>query len=549
VEAKPVEPAAEPKPVNVPVKKLELNIVKPEETRKSKTAVLPARSDDKNYEFPPLALLKEQIKPTAANSEEEHRQNAENLLRILGEFGVEVTLGEIHVGPVITRYEVVPAAGVRVEKIAGLDKNIALGMRAQSVRILAPIPGKAAVGVEVPNQHPTPVGLREILESEDWSSAKAELPIALGKDVSGKPLISDLTKMPHLLIAGATGSGKSVCINAIVASILYSASPKNVRLIMVDPKVVELKIFNTLPHMLIPVVTEPKKVPAALKWLLGEMEQRYQVFAKVNVRNIVGFNSRKKSDDAKPAADAQAALTGVDPLATEDIEIPDRLPYIVAIIDELADLMMIAPAEIETSIARLAQLARAAGIHLIIATQRPSVNVITGVIKANLPSRIAFQVASQVDSRTILDTKGADTLIGRGDMLFSPPGTSRLVRAQGAFVADEEVTAIVEFLKKNGPPQYAQAVQQQIDRESRDEDEEGGEVGEDGDMGDDEELYAQAIDVLKSSKRASTSMLQRRLRIGYNRAARIMDLMEEKGVVGPENGSSPREILVDLDTL
>ena len=295
-------------------------------------------------------------------------------------------------------------------------------------------------------------------------------------------------------------------------------------------------------------MTEPKKVPAALKWLLGEMEQRYQVFAKVNVRNIVGFNTRKKaSAETLLASDTQSSLTGVDPLAAEDIEIPDKLPYIVAIIDELADLMMIAPAEIETSIARLAQLARAAGIHLIIATQRPSVNVITGVIKANLPSRIAFQVASQVDSRTILDTKGADTLIGRGDMLFSPPGTSRLVRAQGAFVADEEVSAIVEFLKKNGPPQYAQAVQQQIDRAAREDDEE--EAGEEGDLGDDEELYAQAIDVLKSSKRASTSMLQRRLRIGYNRAARIMELMEEKGVVGPENGSSPREILVDLDTL
>ena len=533
-----------------PAKKLELNIVKPEETKKAKTAPLPAlREDDKNYEFPPLSLLKEQIKGNAANSEDEHRQNAENLLRILSEFGVEVTLGEIHVGPVITRYEVVPAAGVRVEKIAGLDKNIALGMRAQSVRILAPIPGKAAVGVEVPNQHPTAVGMREILESEDWSSAKAELPIALGKDVSGKPLISDLTKMPHLLIAGATGSGKSVCINSIVASILYSASPKNVRLIMVDPKVVELKIFNSLPHMLIPVVTEPKKVPAALKWLLGEMEQRYQIFAKVNVRNIVGFNTRKKGEAPSPTDEAQAALAGVDPANDEDIVIPERLPYIVAIIDELADLMMIAPAEIETSIARLAQLARAAGIHLIIATQRPSVNVITGVIKANLPSRIAFQVASQVDSRTILDTKGADTLIGRGDMLFSPPGTSRLVRAQGAFVADEEVTAIVEFLKKNGPPQYAQAVQQQIDRAAKEDDEEGGDASEDGDMGDDEELYAQAIDVLKSTKRASTSMLQRRLRIGYNRAARIMDLMEQKGVVGPENGSSPREILVDLDAL
>ena len=526
----------------------ELNIIKPEEPKKAARISLP-QSDDATYQFPLLSLLKEQAKPGVGNSEQEHRTNAENLLRILSEFGVEVTLGEIHVGPVITRYEVVPAAGVRVEKIAGLDKNIALGMRAQSVRILAPIPGKAAVGVEVPNQHPTPVGMRELLESEDWANAKAEIPIALGKDVSGRPLISDLSKMPHLLIAGATGSGKSVCINSIVASILYSKSPKDLRMIMVDPKVVELKIFNSLPHMLIPVVTEPKKVPGALKWLLGEMEQRYQQFAKVNVRNIVGFNTRKKNAPLPPA-DAQGALDGVDPLAADDgLEIPERLPYIVAIIDELADLMMVAPAEIETSIARLAQLARAAGIHLIIATQRPSVNVITGVIKANLPSRIAFQVASQVDSRTILDTKGADTLIGRGDMLFSPPGTSRLVRAQGAFVSDEEVMEMVEFLKKNGPPQYAQSVQQQIDRAAKEDDDEEDEEGDDEAMGDDGELYAQAIDVLKSTKRASTSMIQRRLRIGYNRAARIMDLMEEKGVVGPENGSSPREILVDLDAL
>ncbi|MBL9214201.1 MAG: DNA translocase FtsK [Opitutaceae bacterium] len=546
---KPAESAASPKEAKEPKEsgaaagKIELNIVKPEETRKAKINL--PQSDDKNYEFPPLKLLREQVKSDAFNSEEEHRQNAENLLRILGEFGVEVTLGEIHVGPVITRYEVVPAAGVRVEKISGLDKNIALGMRAQSVRILAPIPGKAAVGVEVPNQKSTPVGMREILESEDWVTAKAELPIALGKDVSGKPLISDLTKMPHLLIAGATGSGKSVCINSIVASILYSKSPKDVRLIMVDPKVVELKIFNTLPHMLIPVVTEPKKVPAALKWLLGEMEQRYQIFAKANVRNIIGFNNRKKDPKHEfPPAEQQAELAGV----SDEVEIPDRLPYIVAIIDELADLMMIAPAEIETSIARLAQLARAAGIHLIIATQRPSVNVITGVIKANLPSRIAFQVASQVDSRTILDTKGADTLIGRGDMLFSPPGSSRLVRAQGAFVADEEVQEIVEFLKRNGPPQYAQSVQQQIDRAAKEDDGEEGDGEGDEEMGDDQELFQQALDVLKSTKRASTSMMQRRLRIGYNRAARIMDLMEDKGIVGPENGSSPREILVDLDT-
>ena len=549
--SRPSFPVAEPQPrvearpplPREPAAKIALTIVKPEEPKKAKV-VLP-QTFDANYEFPPVKLLKEQAKPAAGNSDEEHRHNAETLLRILGEFGVEVSLGEIHVGPVITRYEVVPAPGVRVEKIAGLEKNIALGMRAQSVRILAPIPGKAAVGVEVPNLNPTPVGMRELLESEDWASAKAELPIALGRDVSGRPLVSDLAKMPHLMIAGATGSGKSVCINSIVTSILYSKSPKDVRLIMVDPKVVELKVFNSLPHMFIPVVTEPKKVPAALKWLLGEMEQRYQIFAKANVRNIVGFNTRKR--DAKLHAEAQASLQGLDALGADGLEIPEHLPYIVAIIDELADLMILAPAEIETSIARLAQLARAAGIHLIIATQRPSVNVITGVIKANLPSRIAFQVASQVDSRTILDTKGAETLIGKGDMLFSPPGTSRLVRAQGAFVSEEEIHEIVEFLKRNGPPQFAHSVQQQIDRASSEEEEEGDEE-EDGDMGSDEELYSRALDVLKATRRASTSMLQRRLRIGYNRAARIMEMMEEKGIVGPENGSSPREILGDLDS-
>ncbi len=525
-------------------------IVKPEEPRKAKTAaVVPAEPD---YQFPPLDLLKEQVKPSSEDSDQEHLRNMEDLVRILGEFGVTVTPGEIHVGPVITCYEVVPAPGVRVEKIAGLDKNIALGMRAQSVRILAPIPGKAAVGVEIPNRHPTPVGMREILESEDWVGAKAEIPIALGKDVSGKPLISDLAKMPHLLIAGATGSGKSVCINSIIASIVYRKSPKDLRLLMVDPKVVELKVFNTLPHMLIPVVTEPKKVPSALKWLLGEMETRYQIFAKVGVRNIAGYNSRKKPGagaSASAAAD-QPSLDGIVPAATDEeiASLPPRLPYIVAIIDELADLMMVAPAEIETSIARLAQLARAAGIHLIIATQRPSVNVITGVIKANLPSRIAFQVASQVDSRTILDGKGADTLIGRGDMLFSPPGSSRLVRAQGAFVSDEEVSDFVEFLKRNGPPKYAESVQNQIDDDAAansDNDEE--EI--DGEGADDEKLYQKAMGVLRATKRASTSTLQRRLRIGYNRAARIMDLMEERGVVGPENGSSPREILADLDKL
>ena len=556
----PAEPAKPPKVIGLALGnrrkepaetdgKIELNIVKAEELKKARNA---EQKSDGDYQFPKLSLLNEPAEPHVDNSEEEHQRNAENLLRILDEFNVKVSIGEIHVGPVITRYEVIPAPGVRVEKIAGLDKNIALGMRAQSVRILAPIPGKAAVGVEVPNQHATPVGMREILESQDWVSHRAELPIALGKDVSGKPLVSDLAKMPHLLIAGATGSGKSVCINSIVSSILYSKSPKDVRLIMVDPKVVELKVFNTLPHMLIPVVTEPKKVPGALKWLLTEMEKRYQIFAKCNVRNIVGYNNRKKRNakpdlPPPPEGATQAGLPGVDPALDDEIELPEHLPYIVAIIDELADLMMVAPAEIETSIARLAQLARAAGIHLIIATQRPSVNVITGVIKANLPSRIAFQVASQVDSRTILDTKGADNLIGRGDMLFSPPGTARLVRAQGAFCSDEEVMTIVEFMGVNGPPAYAQDVQAQIDRASDGDD--GGSGGGDGDMGEDEELYQQALGVLKSTKRASTSMIQRRLRIGYNRAARIMDLLEDNDIVGPENGSSPREILVDLDSL
>jgi S-DNA-T family DNA segregation ATPase FtsK/SpoIIIE len=534
--------APEPRPAPAPVARMELNIVKPEEPKKAK--VVQPQSDDKDYQFPPLSLLKEQVRP-AGDSDEEYKRNMADLVRILGEFDVAVSPSGIQVGPVITRYEVKPAPGVRVEKISGLDKNLALGMKAQSVRILAPIPGKDAVGIEVPNQKATPVGLREILESEDWSDAKAELPIALGRDVSGKPLVSDLTKMPHLLIAGATGSGKSVCINSIIASLAYSKSPKDLRLIMVDPKVVELKIFNALPHMLVPVVTEPKKVPAALKILLNKMEERYQMFARVNVRNIIGFNTRKKAAPSDLPADQQT-LAGVD--GADDLEIPDRLPYIVAIIDELADLMMIAPAEIETNIARLAQLARAAGIHLIIATQRPSVNVVTGVIKANLPSRIAFQVASQVDSRTIIDGKGADTLIGRGDMLFTPPGTSKLVRAQGAFVSDEEIHNVVEALKKNGPPRFDDSVQQQIDRAAKEEEE--GEDGDDeGDLGDDEELFEQALDVLKSTKRASTSMLQRRLRIGYNRAARIMEIMEEKGIVGPENGSSPREILKDLDSL
>jgi len=529
--------------------KLNLKIVAPEVTRK---AAKPQPSQTDDYIFPPLDLLKEAVKPAADSNDDEHFRNAETLMRTLGEFGVEVSLGEIHTGPVITRYEVLPAPGVRVERIASLDKNIALGMKAQSVRILAPVPGKGVVGVEVPNQKPLPVGLREILESADWAEAKAELPVALGKDVSGAPIVADLTRMPHLLIAGATGSGKSVCVNSIIASLVYHAGPKKVRLLMVDPKIVELQIYNALPHMLIPVVTDPKKVPGALKWLLAEMEKRYQIFAKCGVRNIAAFNSRKSPDKEGTEKEKAEAISEVQtqlPVGVPrdlELEIPEKLPYIVCIIDELADLMMVAPAEIETSIARLAQLARAAGIHLIVATQRPSVNIITGSIKANLASRIAFQVTSKVDSRVILDEAGADQLIGRGDMLFMPPGTSRLVRAQGAFISDEEIGRVVENLKQNGPPVYRQEMQEQLDRAAEEEESSGLDELEEGS---DDDLLPQAIDVLKSTRRASTSMLQRRLRIGYNRAARMMELMEQKGIVGPENGAQPREILADLDKL
>ncbi len=518
-----------------------LKIVNPEETKKARVKLPETHGD---YIFPKLDVLAPQAIPHHSNSQDEHTGNAERLQNTLKEFGVDVTMGEIHIGPVITRYEVYPAPGVRVEKISNLYKNIALGMRAQSVRILAPVPGKGCVGIEVPNQNPTPVGIREILESEDWANSKAEIPIALGKDVSGKPIISDLTKMPHVLIAGATGAGKTVCINAIITSLLFHSSPDNLRFIMVDPKIVEMKVFNSLPHMLIPVVTDPKKVPGALKWLLNEMEHRYETFAKVGVRNIAGFNGRTKPEREKTEAEKnEEAQTEISVPRDEGVldEIPDKLPYIVCIVDELADLMMVAPADVETGIARLAQLARAAGIHLVIATQRPSVNVITGVIKANLPCRISFQVSSKIDSRTILDGPGAEQLIGRGDMLFSPPGSSKIIRSQGAFVSDEEIADIVNNLKSNGPPKFAEEVQKQIEAPE--------ELSLGGNEDEGDEMLPQALDVLRSTKRASTSMLQRRLRIGYNRAARLMEVLEERGIVGPENGSSPREILVDLDSI
>ncbi|MEM8549893.1 MAG: DNA translocase FtsK, partial [Verrucomicrobiota bacterium] len=512
-----------------------------------------------NHTFPGIDLLSEPTPPDDQHSSpQEHLQRAQDIARILDEFGVKVEPAEVQNGPVITRYEIVPAPGVRVEKILNLDKNLALGLRAEAVRILAPVPGKGTVGIEVPNPMPLPVTMREIVESRAWAESKSEIPVVLGKDVTGKPIVEDLTRMPHMLIAGSTGSGKTVCINTIIASLLYHAAPDELRFLMVDPKVVEMQVYNQLPHMLIPVVTEPKKVPGALKYLIGEMERRYQIFAKLGVRNIAGFNAKiaKGKEEREKAEEMEAALasemTAEERAATSNIEVPrdlelevpdHKMHYIVCIIDELADLMMVAPQDIETGIARLAQLARAAGIHLILATQRPSVNVITGVIKANLPTRVSFKVASKVDSRTILDQGGAEALIGKGDMLYVPPGTSNLVRAQGAFVSDDEINDIVGFLNsENGAPEFAEEVQQQIEAEG----EEGGSTVE-GDW--DDEMVPAAIDVLKATKRASTSMLQRRLKIGYNRAARIMEILEDEGIVGPENGSSPREILKDLESL
>ncbi len=511
--------------------------------------LFPERKGDYHFPTPDLLMDPPEVE---SSDDEDHMLKAKRLKETLSQFKIEVEMGEVHTGPVITRYDVHPAAGVKVEKIANLDKNLAMALKAESVRILAPVPGKGCVGIEVPNAKPSPVCLKEILESKAWADAGAEIPIVLGKESSGLPLVADLTKMPHLLVAGSTGSGKTVCINAVIASLCYFSSPEDVRFIMVDPKIVEMKVYNDLPHMLIPVVTEPKKVPGALKWLLVEMERRYQIFSKVGVRNIAGFNAKILKDkeekekaqmlDAEMTPEERAALSTVEVPRDDDVlEIPEnKLPYIVCIIDELADLMMVAQADVETGIARLAQLARAAGIHLIIATQRPSVNVITGVIKANLPSRISFRVASYRDSQTILDSKGAEALLGKGDMLFIPPGSSTFMRAQGAFVSDEEINGIVDYLKVNGPPQIIEEVRAQIEAAGEDE-----VLGGDGDP-DEDPMIRKSIEIIRTTKRASTSNLQRKLSIGYNRAARIMDELEDRGIVGPDIPGQGREILLDL---
>ena len=512
-----------------------------------------------NYQLPSMDFLQfpdATLKPT--ESKEELMANARLMQNTLAQFDIEVALGDITKGPTITRYELHPAPGVRMEKISALNNNIAAALKAERINILAPVPGKSSVGVEVPNAIKTKVIMRDLLESEEWQKTKARIPLALGKDVYGHPIVADLAEMPHLLIAGSTGSGKSVCINSIIASLLYRFPPDQLRFVMIDPKVVELQQYNALPHLVVPVVNDPKKVILALRWVVNEMEKRYQIFAKVGVRNIKSFNERPKN---KPIPEVEPELSlmarkekiepGADGFAVQvdeeivvprdnDIIIPEKLSYIVVIIDELADLMLVAPADVEMAIARITQMARAAGIHCIVATQRPSVDVITGVIKANIPARIAFQVAARVDSRTILDAMGADKLLGKGDMLYLPPGSARLIRAQGALITDQEIQSIVDFIAKQGKPSYEVEIHQQLSKPVNSLD------GENG-SGEDEDLIQQCIEVIRSEQKASVSLMQRRLRLGYTRAARIMDELENRGIVGPSKGAEPRDILIDLD--
>jgi S-DNA-T family DNA segregation ATPase FtsK/SpoIIIE len=512
-----------------------------------------------NYQLPSLDFLQHAdmtVKPT--ESKEELMANARLMQQTLAQFDIEVSLGDITKGPTITRYELHPAPGVKLEKIQGLSNNLAAALKAERIHILAPVPGKSSVGIEVPNLIKTKVIMRDLFESDEWRNTKARIPIALGKDVYGHPIVADLAEMPHCLIAGSTGSGKSVCINSIIASLLYRFSPDQLRFVMIDPKVVELQQYNALPHLVVPVVTDPKKVLLALRWVVNEMEKRYKIFARVGVRNIKSFNERPKNKplpeqemELPLAAKKEKIEAGAGGFAVEvdeeivvpreeEIIIPEKLSYIVVIIDELADLMLVAPADVEMAIARITQMARAAGIHCIVATQRPSVDVITGVIKANIPARIAFQVASRVDSRTILDAMGADKLLGKGDMLYLPPGSGNLKRAQGALITDKELEDIVNFIAQQGKPSYEVEIHQQLSKPSANTDIESG-------IDEDEEIIQQCIEVIRSEQKASVSLLQRRLRLGYGRAARIMDELENRGIVGESKGAEPREILIDLD--
>ena len=481
----------------------------------------------KNYRYPPTELLKasNSVSVKALNSELEATAN--RLVEALRSFNVETRVVDISRGPTVTRYELQPCAGVKISKITNLADDIALNLASAGVRIEAPIPNKAAVGIEVPNKVSAVVGVREIIESTAFSASKSKLTVAMGRDIGGNIVVTDIAKMPHGLIAGATGSGKSVCINSIIISILYKASPDDVKLLMIDPKVVELGVYNGIPHLLVPVVTDPRKAAGALGWAVSEMEKRYQMFADRGVRDIEGYNRL------------------VDTLIDEP-EVK-KMPHIVIVIDELADLMMTAPHEVEDSINRIAAKARAAGMHLLIATQRPSVDVVTGVIKANIPTRIAFAVSSYIDSKTILDTAGAEKLLGRGDMLFSPVGSSKPKRIQGCFVSDAEVEKVVEFVKKSGSTDYSDDIMVEIERQAAVEKHKS--TGLPEDAPDADPMLEEAIKVVVENGQASTSLLQRKLKLGYARAARIVDEMEERGVVGPYEGSKPRKVLITKEQL
>lgn len=473
--------------------------------------------EDEHYEFPPIQLLEEGEKKGVKGGKKAVADTATKLQKTLYSFGVSAKVENVSVGPAITRYELKPAEGVRVSKIANLADDIALNLAAETIRIEAPIPGKQAVGIEVPNKENEIVPLRDIIDSETFKNHKSKLAFALGKDVAGNEVVTDIAKMPHVLIAGATGSGKSVCINTLISSIIYKAKPSEVKLVMVDPKVVELSVYNGIPHLLIPVVTDPKKAAGALAWAVQEMVNRYSLFASKNVRDIKGYNEALDNEGEG-----------------------QKLPQIVIIIDELSDLMMVSPKDVEDSICRLAQMARAAGMHLVIATQRPSVDVITGIIKANVPSRISFAVSSQVDSRTILDMAGAEKLLGKGDMLFYPAGAPKPTRIQGAFVSDKEVEKIVDFVKNNGEATYNDEIIKQIENANS--------TDKEVDMADEDDntdpLLMEAIDVVVETGQASTSFIQRRFKVGYARAGRIVDQMEERGIISGFQGSKPREVLM-----
>ena len=476
--------------------------------------------EDKDYKFPPITLLSQGDAKEIKGGKKAVTETASRLQKTLYSFGVSAKVENVSVGPAITRYELKPAEGVRVSKIANLADDIALNLAAESIRIEAPIPGKQAVGIEIPNVENEVVHLRDIISSDAFQGHKSKLAFALGKDVAGKEVVADIAKMPHVLIAGATGSGKSVCINTLIASIIYKAKPSEVKLLMVDPKVVELSVYNGIPHLLIPVVTDPKKAAGALAWAVQEMINRYNLFAKKGVRDIKGYNEAVEKEGE----------TG-------------KLPQIVIIIDELSDLMMASPKEVEDSICRLAQMARAAGMHLVIATQRPSVDVITGVIKANIPSRISFAVSSQVDSRTILDMVGAEKLLGKGDMLFYPSGAPKPTRIQGAFVSDKEVEKLVEFLKSQGEVTYDDEILEQIENSDKTDKE----IAEEDDEQTTDPLLLEAIDTVVETGQASTSFIQRRFKVGYARAGRIIDQMEERGIISGYQGSKPREVLMSKE--